>query len=122
MNFEKMINYFNQTRPSKESFLSVEWPLVLLHMVHSCIRYVSNCEFNLASCSILPESDGMQPAMHFLEMKLSELHISFAELGNVFGKRMAALLLLSTSHSWTADNGIQQQKAISSRLVNKARY
>lgn len=113
-----MINYFNQTNRSKESFLSEEWPTEVLHIVHCYFRYFAECERNLALCSNYPEVDGLKDAMQFLEKQLSELNISFNELSNVFGQRVAALLFLSTNHIWTADNGALQKETISSRLVN----
>lgn len=114
-----MMKYFNQTNITKESFLSEKWPPMMLHIVHNYIRYMMLCEFFLESCSSAPTSDGLAPAMNFLEDRLSELNISFNELGLGFGRNLASLLLLTMNHSWMTDNGTLLQKAISSRLVNR---
>lgn len=117
-----MIEYFNQTNPSKQSFLSEKWPSAVLHIVHSYFRYFSLCEVNLASCSTAVKADGLEPAMEFLEKKLSELNVSYNELGYVFGQKVAALFLLSASYSWATDDGTLQQKTINWRLVNSETY
>lgn len=117
-----MIGYFNQKNPSKETFLSEEWPPFMLHLVDYYFYYFTMSETNLAYYYGLSEWQGLKPAMEFLEKKLRQLNISFNELANVFGQRVAEVLSLSISHSWRADDGTLQQKNISSRLVNKEIY
>lgn len=117
MNFNRMIAYFNQTNPSKKSFMSEELPLVMLHIIHNYFYYFPECELYIASCIYHLERDGLKRAMQFFELKLNELNISFSELSIVFGQRVAEVFLLSASHSWTAGNDIIQQRNISLRLV-----
>lgn len=118
INFQEMINYFNHTNPSKEFFLNEEWPRKVLHIVHNYLFYFTECEINLASCLYSNDWYGLHSAMQFFETKLSELNISYNELSNAFGQRVATLLLVSASHSWITDTDTIQQKSISSRLVN----